>query len=233
MARISIVVPTYNERENITSLCLHIVELHLPEYEIVIVDDASPDGTACIARNLSNSMPVTVMERSGPRGLGYAYRDAFAMLLARPIPPEIVIQMDADGSHDVRMIPKMLTALTSADVVIGSRSLPGGSSEGLSYTRSLLSRLGRWVSHHLGISSTDATSGFRAWRISALRSVCNQKPRSRGFVWQVETVYLAKQAGLSCVEIPIIFAKRTRGSSKLSFTIVWEACCFVARALLL
>lgn len=221
-----IVVPTYNEAGNITPMTTALLGLDIPQLHVLIVDDASPDGTGKMAEELARRSDgrMTVLHRSGKRGLGRAYLDGFRHTLSRGA--TAMVQMDCDFSHQPQDVPRLLEALAEADVVIGSRYVPGGSVDprwGLQ--RKALSLWGnlysRWI---LGMSEIrDATGGFRAWRREALETIDLSRIRSQGYIFQVEMAYVAWRMGQRIKEIPIHFPDRHIGTSKMSLKVKLEA----------
>ena len=209
---VSFVVPTYNERQNLSRLVSALAERVPPAlaYEIVVVDDASPDGTADLARDLASKHPLRLVSRPGKGGLGSAYRDGF-----RAAKGDIVFEMDADLSHDPRFIPALLEAVSrGADVAVGSRYVEGGRVLGWTPYRRLVSGVGNGLARFaLGLPVRDATSGYRAYARHAADVV--QMARSDGYAFQVEALHLARKRGLRIVEVPITFENRTVGKSKL------------------
>lgn len=206
----SIVVPTYNERQNLPRLVAAIAE-HMPiDYEIVVVDDSSPDGTAELARDLAATHPIRVVQRPAKSGLGSAYRDGFAAAKG-----DIVFEMDADLSHDPRHLPALIEAIEAgADVAVGSRYTPQGRIVGWTPYRKLVSGTGNLLARlALGLRVSDTTSGYRAYVREAAGVV--QRVESDGYAFQVEALHLARRAGLRIVEVPITFENRTVGKSKL------------------
>ena len=222
---VAIVVPTYNEAENLPELFSRLSSLGIPEMCLIIVDDGSPDGTAEVASSLEAdfSGSVEVVQRGNKQGLGTAYVDGFGRALA--MDAACVVQMDADLSHSPEYIPDMLGALATADVVVGSRYAKGGGVDdtwGLS--RRLLSSLGNLGIRLVGgLSVRDATSGFKAYRATALSLLDMSEFRCAGFGFQAEVAHSCQRLGLRVVEQPILFVDRTKGSSKMSAFIVLEA----------
>jgi dolichol-phosphate mannosyltransferase len=207
---VSIVVPTYNERQNLPRLVEAIREhLHRP-YEIVVVDDASPDGTADLARDLAKTHPIRLLVRKGKLGLGSAYREGF--LAARG---DFVFEMDADLSHDPRYLSTLVDAVErGADIAIGSRYVDGGRIVGWGAYRRLVSGVGNTLARaSLRVGAKDLTSGYRCYSRDAATVV--QASASDGYAFQVEALYLAKKRALRIVEVPIAFENRTVGKSKL------------------
>lgn len=209
---VSFVVPTYNERQNLSRLVSALSE-RVPRgvaYEIVVVDDASPDGTADVARDLAGKHPLRLVPRPRKSGLGSAYRDGF--LAAKG---DVIFEMDADLSHDPRFVPALLAAVQAgADIAVGSRYVPGGVVVGWSKYRKLVSGVGNTLARAmLSLGVRDATSGYRAYARAAADVV--QLARSDGYAFQVEALHLARQRGLRIVEVPITFENRIAGKSKL------------------
>lgn len=217
-----VVVPTYNERENLALLAAAV--LAHPGYRMLVVDDGSPDGTGDVADGLAAASDgrVEVLHRVGPRGLGRSYVEGFTRALGEPV--EFVCQMDADLSHDPTDLPRLVAAAADADLVIGSRYVPGGKVVNWPLRRIALSAAGNWyVRAVTGLNVRDATAGFRCWRRSALARLPLDRIRSDGYAFQIEMAWEAQRHGLRAVEVPIRFVERRRGRSKLSWTIVLEA----------
>jgi dolichol-phosphate mannosyltransferase len=218
-----VVIPTYNERENL-SLVVEQIAAHAPELDILIVDDNSPDGTGQLANELSRKHPARlfVLHRVTKRGLGRAYVDGFHEALNRGY--DVIIQMDADLSHDPRYLPEFLKRLDGADLVIGSRYLRGISVVNWDFKRLLLSKLATaYVRLITGVPLTDTTSGFKCWRRSALDLVDLDETFANGYLFQIETTYRAHRLGARIVEIPIIFVERNLGRSKMNWRVIGEA----------
>jgi dolichol-phosphate mannosyltransferase len=217
-----VIIPTYNEADNIAATVSRVLSA-APGTHLLIVDDASPDGTGRIADHLAlTCSSVHVLHRAGKAGLGAAYRAGFAWALEYGY--REVIQMDADGSHDAADIPRLLEALTAADVVIGSRWVPGGAALGWPAHRLALSRGGSsYARKVLGLAQRDVTSGFRAFRMSALDAIRPEEVASTGYSFQIEMLQRAAGAELQIAEVPIVFRDRTLGRSKMSLAIVAEA----------
>lgn len=209
-------LPTYNERDNLEPLAEQILSIS-PEISLLIVDDQSPDGTGEIADRLAGTHAgrVRVIHRPPPRGRGLAGREGLQR--ASESDCEVVVEMDADFSHRPEDIPKLLETLEGADVVLGSRYMPGGGAVGFGLRRRLNSRvarlLSRWV---LGLSYTDPTSGFRAFRREALSSLPWDAFLSDGPTVVEETLYALQKRGYRIVEVPILFVERRVGESKIS-----------------
>lgn len=218
-----IVVPTYNERDNVRGVAAQFLAA-LPGTELLFVDDNSPDGTGAILDELAAANPrIHVMHRAGKLGLGTAYVEGFGWGLARGY--EYLFEMDADGSHDPKYLPTMLAlAEDGADVVIGSRYVPGGGTENWGLSRKVISRGGGLYARTvLGIDVRDVTAGFICWRRSALESIELSTITSNGYSFQIEMKYRAHQKGLRLVETPIMFVDRRVGQSKMSRAIFAEA----------
>lgn len=212
-----VVVPTYQEAEGVPAVIAGALAA-LPGALVLVVDDASPDGTAQRAR----SAGAEVLVRRGPRGLGAAYRDGFAWALERGFDP--ICQMDADGSHDPADLPRLVAALGHADLVLGSRYVAGGATRNWGLVRRVLSRGGNlYARTTLRLPFRDLTGGFKAWRADALRRVEPATLRAEGYAFQVEATVRALRAGARVVELPITFTERRSGVSKLHGGIVWEA----------
>ena len=219
------VIPTYNEAENLPELVTSLLSQPVPGLELLIVDDNSPDGTGDVAEDLARAHPakVTVLHRLTKEGLGKAYIQGFRKALDKGA--DVIGMMDADLSHPPDRLPAMLTALEEADVVIGSRYCEGGA---LDKTwpawRKALSGFGNTYARTiLGLPIKDTTGGYRLWRRSALEAIPFEQSRSSGYVFIVELAYMAKLAGLTFREVPIYFAERTHGASKMSLRIQLEA----------
>ena len=217
-----VVIPTYNEHDNVATIVEQV--LAIAGARIIVVDDASPDGTGAIADQLAvqHAPRVSVLHRTAVRGLGPAFIDGFRAALAAGT--DAICQMDADGSHDARDLPALVAALRDADLVIGSRYIPGANVFDWPLSRRLLSAgANTYLRGVLGLTIHDVTGGFRAWRASALQQMHLDRVRSRGHGFQVEMTYTAARAGLRIVESPIRFRDRTRGESKVSGRIILES----------
>ena len=221
--RTLIVTPTYNERENLARF-VATVRAAAPEAEMMIVDDASPDGTGDLADDLAaKDERIHVLHRPGKLGLGTAYVDAFRWGLARDY--DRFFEMDADFSHDPADLPKFFRALDDgADVVIGSRNVSGGGVEGWGLGRHALSKGGSLYARAiLGLHVRDLTAGYKAFSRRALEAIDLERVRSNGYSFQIEMTYRAHLAGLTIVEVPVIFVDRRVGQSKMSRRIFAEA----------
>jgi dolichol-phosphate mannosyltransferase len=223
--KISVVIPTYNEAENLPKLVSALFSLQLPELSILVVDDNSPDGTGQIAEDLKRAHPgrVDVLHRAGKLGLGSAYIQGFQTLLARG--SEAITQMDADFSHPPEKIVEMAELLPVCDGVIGSRYVPGGSVDVCwPLWRKLLSSFGNLYARTiLGLPVRDVTGGYRMWKSATLKAMPLERIRSNGYIFQVEMNYVATHLGFRFKEIPIYFADRRLGKSKMSLRIQLEA----------
>jgi dolichol-phosphate mannosyltransferase len=221
--RTLIIIPTYIEAENIADV-LGDVRRSVPEADILVVDDSSPDGTAELARTTGDELGrIDTLVQPGKGGLGVAYRAGFAHGFARDY--DVIVQMDADFSHEPSSLPELLGRIDEgADVAVGSRYVPGGNIPNWPTTRRVLSRVGNfYASTLLGLGIRDATSGFRAYRTPMLRSVVAGATRATGYGFQVELAYRAHRLGAHIVEVPITFNDRVRGVSKMSWHIIGEA----------
>ena len=219
--QVTVVVPTYNELENLANIVTAVTGLG---YEMLIVDDGSPDGTGKLADAIAEENPrLTVLHRAEKRGLGPAYADAFDRSLATGA--EIIIEMDADFSHDPNDLPRLVAAIEAgSDLAIGSRYVSGGSAPDWPLGRRWISKGGNlYVRLMLGIPIRDATAVFRAFRAKALASLPYRSAQASGYGFQVEMAWRAVQEGLGVVEIPITFRDRTKGVSKMGADIVVEA----------
>jgi dolichol-phosphate mannosyltransferase len=215
-------IPTYNEAESLGPIVARTLAA-VPEAHVLVADDASPDGTGAIADQLAaDDARVHVLHRRGKEGLGAAYLAAFAWGRAHGY--DVLVEMDADGSHRPEQLPALLAALDHADLAIGSRWIPGGKVEGWPLSRRLISRSGSLYARlALGIAERDATSGFRAYRADALPRLGVDEVRSEGYGFQIELLWRAVLAGLRITEVPITFSDRELGTSKMSSRIVVEA----------
>ena len=219
------IVPTYNEAENIEAI-VRTIRKHAPDVGILVVDDASPDGTATLVRELQGDEGIAdleLLERSGKGGLGGAYRAGLRAAIDGGA--EICMQIDADSSHDPVMIPALISAVEhGADLAIGSRYVPGGITENWPRKRRELSRwANRYAAGVLGLAVNDATAGYRAYRTDALVGLMDfETVRAEGYGFQVEMTHRLVRAGGKIVEIPITFRDRTQGVSKMSQGIIRE-----------
>lgn len=225
-----VVLPTYNERENIGSIATAILDA-VPQGRLLIVDDASPDGTGRLADELAaRDERVSVLHRAGKQGLGVAYRDGFRWVLERP-ETAAVVQMDADFSHAPSDVPRLLAPLMrDADLVLGTRYIRGGGTVGWPIHRRLISRAGTLFARTvLLLPYRDLTGGFKAWRRELLESIRLREASASGYGFQVEMTWWAHRRGARIVQVPIVFRERVAGRSKMSGSIVREALWLVLR----
>lgn len=222
LGRIVVIVPTYNERENLERIVARL-RASVPEAYVLVADDNSPDGTGQIADGLAAADDhIEVMHRKGKEGLGAAYLAGFDWALENGY--DVVVEMDADGSHQPEQLPRLLDALREADLVLGSRWVPGGSVVNWPKSREALSRGGSLYTRvMLGVPMKDATGGYRAFRASTLRDLDLSGIESAGYCFQVELGWRAVKAGMRVREVPIEFVERELGDSKMSQKIVVEA----------
>ena len=222
VADCTVVIPTYNERENIGALLPRVLEL--TRARVLVVDDSSPDGTGALVAELARDEPrVGLLSRPGKQGLGRAYVAGFKRALAEGA--EFICEMDADFSHDPSYLPALLSAAaTRYDLVLGSRYVRGGGTVNWGLARQLISRGGNLYARAiLGLPVMDATGGFRCYRRRVLAAIDLDAIHSNGYSFQIELVYRAMRAGFSVGEVPIIFPDRRVGQSKMSRRIVLEA----------
>ena len=222
LGRILVIVPTYNERDNVEIIAGRL-RAAVPGVDLLIVDDGSPDGTGEIADKLAaGDEQVHVLHRGSKAGLGAAYVAGFGWALERGY--DVAVEMDADGSHAPEQLPRLLTALHDADLVLGARWVEGGEVENWPLSRKLLSRGGNvYARLALGIPLHDATGGFRAYRRAVLEGIDVSQVVSQGYCFQVDLAWRAWRSGFRVVEVPITFVERVRGESKMSNAIVVEA----------
>jgi len=220
--RVVVIIPTYNERDNVRPITSR-VRSAVPTADVLVVDDNSPDGTGREADAIAAADDhIQVLHRGAKAGLGAAYIAGFQWALDQGY--DAMVEMDADGSHQPEELPTLLGALDDADVVLGSRWVPGGKITNWAKSREILSRGGNtYVRLMLGIPVHDATGGYRAYRATTLRKVGLDNVESQGYCFQIDLTLRALQAGLKVVEVPITFVERTRGDSKMSNAIVREA----------
>ena len=221
----SIVIPTYNEKENLPLIISSLLDLKIPDLNILVVDDNSPDGTGDIANMLRQQYPgvISVLHREGKKGLGTAYLEGFKYCLDRGA--DQIVQMDADFSHNPEKVLNLLKGLKENDMVLGSRYVSGGSlDDRWAFWRKGLSSFGNFYARViLRMPIQDVTGGFRAWRRDTLLGIPLDRVKSQGYAFQVEMAYITYLSGFSISEIPIYFADRTRGDSKMSINIQIEA----------
>ena len=222
MTRVLVCTPTYIEATNITEL-LHRVRAALPDADILVLDDNSPDGTADVAEKAAAEVGfVEVLRRPSKRGLGDAYRAGFAVGVARDY--DVIVQIDADLSHDPAVLPQLIAALENgADLSIGSRYVPGGSTPYWPWRRKALSRYGNlYTAYMLHTNVHDNSAGFRAYKIETLKAVEYETTRAMGYGFQIELAYRVARWGGRVVEVPITFTDRVRGTSKMSLSVMAE-----------
>lgn len=209
----AVIIPTYNERENLELIAAR-VRGSVPGANILVVDDNSPDGTGEIADKLAEAdRRIQVLHRLGKSGLGSAYLAGFGWALEHGY--GAIVEMDADGSHDPAELPRLLAALEDADVVLGSRWMPGGIVRNWPKSREVLSRGGNaYARVMLGIGVRDATGGYRAYRADTLRAIGLDTVESQGYCFQIDMALRAVRAGLTVIEVPITFTERTRGRAR-------------------
>ena len=223
-----VIIPTYNESESLPGVIERLRRAE-PDADVLIADDNSPDGTGLLADELAaHDSHIHVLHRAGKEGLGKAYLAGFAWGLERDY--EVLVEMDADGSHRPEELPRLLAQMPHADVVLGSRWVPGGSVVNWPASRRLLSQGGSlYTRMALGIPTRDATGGYRAYRASALASLDLATVESNGYCFQIDLLWRALQRGLVVREVPITFVEREAGTSKMSNRIVREALLNVTR----
>jgi dolichol-phosphate mannosyltransferase len=224
-----VIIPTYNEAENLVPICRAVLEAE-PRVEVLVVDDNSPDGTGERADALAKEEPrINVLHRAAKQGLGRAYLAGFEWALARPY--RFIFEMDADFSHDPRALPRFLAEMDKgADVVLGSRYVDGGGTVNWGVGRQLISRGGSLYARTiLGIDVRDLTGGFKCFRREVLEGLDLSSIRSTGYAFQIELTYRAIRRGFKLHEIPIVFEDRRVGQSKMSRKIFLEALTMVWR----
>ena len=217
-----VIVPTYNERDNIPVVVARLMAI--PDVRVLVVDDGSPDGTGAVADTIAagSGGRVSVLHRTGPRGLGVAYIDGMRLALASDATH--ICQMDADLSHNPSDVARLLAATADADVMIGSRYVPDGRIENWPKRRRVLSAFANWYIRTItGLRIRDCTSGFRCWRREALQRLPLDRIVSDGYAFLVELVWEAAAAGYRIDEIPITFVERRQGASKLSGRVMVES----------
>ncbi len=216
-------LPTYNERENLEAMVSALGEVLPDDGRILVIDDNSPDGTGEIADRLAGELDhVDVLHRARKEGLGPAYLDGFRRALE--LGAELVAEMDCDFSHDPADVPRLVAAAQDADVVLGSRYVPGGGTRNWGLVRRLISRGGSlYAQILLGLPIRDLTGGFKVYRRAVLETIDLDAIDSKGYAFQIEGTYRALRAGFRVVEVPIVFADREVGGSKMSRSIVLEA----------
>ncbi len=228
LARVVVVLPTFNERENIEPLFEKLARVREDlgyELHLLFVDDGSPDGTAGAVETIMKEHDyVHILQRGSKQGLGTAYLDGFRYAI-RSLNPSAFVQMDADLQHPPETVKPLVEAVLDegADAAVGSRYIPGGSFKGLEGSRRAVSWGANWMARHvLGLTVHDTTTGFKALNRKAVDTLLSVRVRSSGFIFQVETLYVLKQNGLRVVEVPFVFGLRERGLSKRSDKEAWE-----------
>ena len=220
--RALVCLPTYDERENLEPMLRALAEVLGPDDRVLVIDDDSPDGTGALADRLAAELPfVDVLHRARKEGLGRAYLAGFRVALEQGA--ELVLEMDCDFSHDPQDVPRLIAAAADADVVLGSRYVPGGGVRDWGLVRRLISRGASLYTQLLLMPVKDATGGFKCFRRAVLERLDLDAITSRGYMFQIETTFRARRAGFRVVEIPITFAERAVGGSKMSRSIVLEA----------
>jgi dolichol-phosphate mannosyltransferase len=218
-----VILPTYNEIATLPTLLAAILA-HDPPWDILIIDDNSPDGTGALADTWHRRDPRRIIVRHRPHRQGLASAVLAGFQYAQTHHYDRIVHMDADGSHHPDVLPRLARALDTADVVVGSRYVPGGQTPDWPWRRRLLSRWGSWYAHlWLNMPIADVTSGFKGFRLAALQRLDFRMIRATGFAFQIEVVYQAWQRHLTIEEIPITFTDRQAGRSKLSWSTIAEA----------
>jgi dolichol-phosphate mannosyltransferase len=223
---VHVVLPTYDEADNVEQMLAALMAVsdeHRLDLRVLVVDDGSPDGTAGLAEAVAAHEPrVRVLRRVHKRGIGPAYRAGFADALAEGA--ELVVEMDCDFSHDPSALPGLIAAAESADLVLGSRYVPGGSVARWGAVRRAISRAGCWYARVvLGVGVRDLTGGFKCFRREVLEAIPLERVTAAGYAFQIEMTYRALRQGFRVVEVPITFTERARGNSKMNRRIVLEA----------
>jgi dolichol-phosphate mannosyltransferase len=226
--KVAVVVPTYNERENIKEFKRRlepILESMEGRITVLFVDDNSPDGTGAEIRSMMETTPAfRLLEREGKKGLGTAYIEGFQSVIQNQ-DPDVVVQIDADLQHPPEILETLVEKVASgeADVAIASRHVEGGSFKGLNWRRKAISKGASWLSRTvLGLGVKDSTTGFKALRKSAVECLLAHPPRSTGFIFQVESLYILKKNAFKMVEVPFTFEERAKGASKMGSGEIWE-----------
>jgi dolichol-phosphate mannosyltransferase len=222
VTKISIIIPTYNERSNIKELIKQIFSFNISDLNIIIVDDNSPDGTGGLVESIEETTRLEIIHRIKKMGLGSAYIDGFKRALV--LGADYIFEMDADFSHDPKYLPQFLEEVENYDLVLGSRYIEGGGIKNWNLGRRLISYLGNFYARLiLNLSFQDLTGGFKCYKRKVIESINLEKLDSEGYVFQIETTYWAYKNGFKIKEIPIIFTERKLGKSKFNFKIFFEA----------
>ncbi len=217
-----VIVPTYDERDNLPLVAERLMRHR--DVRLLVADDQSPDGTGDVADALAREYPgrIDVLHRTGRRGLGRAYVDGFRIALATKA--DVVCQMDADLSHDPAQLPSLIAATSFADLVLGSRYVPGGTVVNWPLQRQLLSRAANtYIRTVTRLPARDCTTGYRCWRREALAALPLDRIRSEGYSFLIETLFMAARGGCRITEVPIAFVERRQGQSKLSSAVLFES----------
>ncbi|CNF65104.1 dolichyl-phosphate beta-D-mannosyltransferase [Mycobacterium tuberculosis] len=222
LGRVLVIIPTYNERDNIERIAARVRKA-VPSVDVLVVDDASPDGTGDVADAMAEKdEQLKVLHRAGKDGLGPAYIAGFRWAAEHGY--DVMVEMDADGSHQPEELPRLLAALVDADLVIGARWVPGGKVRNWPKRREALSRgANTYARLMLGIPLHDATAGYRAFRAATLAKIGLEEVDSRGYCFQIDLALRALRQGLRVVEVPITFVEREHGTSKMSRDVMAEA----------
>lgn len=219
--KISVIIPTYNEKENLPILVQKIFDLKIPNLNLLIIDDNSPDGTGQLADELSKKYPIQVIHRRQKMGLGSAYRLGFEKTLSQGA--DLIFEMDADLSHNPNDLPRFIQAAEQADIVVGSRYIPGGKIIGWNLWRRFCSWAGNQASRMiLGLKPKDVTTGFRCYKKEILKKIPYQGIKSEGYSWQEEILLLGQKYKAKIQEIPITFVDRKMGRSKFGWPEIWD-----------
>ena len=223
MPKTYIIIPTYNEKDNISTLLEQIFSLAIEGLNVLVVDDNSPDGTGEVVEKLrQNNLRLQILHRQQKFGLGTAYVAGFKEALRQGA--DYIFEMDADLSHQAKYIPDFLAAIKDNDLVLGSRYITGGGVSNWNWSRRLISRFGNLYARLvLGVPINDLTGGFKCYRRQVLEKINLDSLSSVGYNFQIETTYRAYQAGFKVKEIPIVFVERSRGKSKFDFKIMLES----------
>ena len=221
--KIAVVIPTYNEKENIEEALGKVFGLNIEGLEVIVVDDNSPDGTGRIVEKIKeNNSKLHIIQRNKKMGLGTAYLEGFKHALDNGA--EHIFEIDADFSHDFSAIPDFLESIKEFDAVVGSRYINQGKIENWNFSRRFFSKFGNiYAQFILNIPIQDLTTGYKCYRRKVVEYLCSKNIDSVGYVFQIETTYHAHKNGFKIKEIPITFTERRLGSSKFDFRIIWES----------